>query len=206
MSTMLSNRRARQIALGLALALSGATSLSACSRTAEVGKGSGYVYADSSTALLAASKRVVAPPLPTTTVIGTKTPAVNGKVVLLNVWASWCGPCRREATALQRIHDDLVERGVVVVGVNTRDQQAAAAAFINRFGITYPSVADRDGSEFLAGLAGTVPRIFTPTSVVIDRQGRIAGWALGEASYSRLRGLIDPLLAEPTESGAQVAP
>jgi len=83
-----------------------------------------------------------------------------------------------------------------VLGVNTRDQSAAATAFARRLGITYGSVADQDGSAFLGGFAGTVPKIFTPTSIVLDKQGRIAGWALGEASYSKLRGLVDPLLAE----------
>ena len=181
-------------------------SLVGCARTSDVGKGSGYVYADSSTALIAQDKRQLAPALPARTVTGAVTPATAGKVVLLNVWASWCGPCRREATALQRIHDGLAAQGVVVIGVNTRDQQAAATAFINRFGITYPSVVDRDGSAFLAGLATSVPRIFTPTSVVLDRQGRVAGWALGEASYSRLRGLIDPLVKESTDRAQTVMP
>ena len=199
MIAMAAPARAR-VAVAAVLALS----LVGCARTNDVGKGSGYVYADSSTALLAPAKRKPAPALPTRTVTSDATPPTAGKVVLLNVWASWCGPCRREATALQRIHDDLAARGVLVIGVNTRDQNAAATAFINRFGITYPSVADRDGGEFLAGLAGSVPRIFTPTSVVLDRQGRVAGWALGEASYSRLRGLIDPLVKEP--AAGQVSP
>lgn len=180
--------------------------LPACSRTSEVGKGSGYVYADSATALLKPASRLPAPALPETTLASGATPSTAGKVVLLNVWASWCGPCRREATALQRIHDDLAAKGVVVIGVNTRDQRAAATAFINRFGITYPSVADRDGSAYLAGLAGIVPKVFTPTSVVIDPAGRVAGWALGEANYSRLRGLIDPLLKEPRGPGGGSVP
>lgn len=167
-----------------------------CARTADVGKSDGYVYADASTALVKADNRKLAPDVPSTTLDGTRLPALRGRVVLVNIWASWCGPCRREATALQRIHDDLGKSGVVVLGVNTRDQVAAAKAFTSRFGITYPSIVDRDGGEFLAGFAGIVPRIYTPTSIVIDQQGRIAGWALGEANYSRLRGLIDPVLAE----------
>jgi len=88
----------------------------------------------------------------------------------------------------------------MVIGVNTRDQGAAARAFVNRFKLTYPSIVDRDGSDFLGGFAGVVPKIYTPTSIVIDARGRVAGWALGEASYSRLRGLLDPLVREAASS------
>lgn len=172
-----------------------------CSQTSDVGKGSGFVYADAGTALLKPEDRVPLPvSLPTRTLTDTATPATTGHVVLLNVWASWCGPCRREVTALQRVADDLRSDSVVVIGVNTRDQVAAARAFVNRFKISYPSVVDRDGSVLLGAFAGIVPKVFTPTSIVIDARGRVAGWALGEASYSRLRGLVDPLLREAGKS------
>ena len=171
--------------------------LAACGQTGDVGKGSGYVYADAATALLKAAERRAMPmSLPSRTLTGTATPAIAGKVVLLNVWASWCGPCRRESTALQRVADDLRKSGVVVIGINTRDQDAAARAYVNRFKLTYASVVDRDGSTFLGGFAGIVPKVYTPTSIVLDAKGRVAGWALGEASYSRLRGLLDPLVRE----------
>ena len=171
--------------------------LAGCSQTAEVGKGSGFVYADAGTALVKPADRVPMPvDLPARTLTGAATPSTAGKVVLLNVWASWCGPCRREATALQRVADDLRASSVVVIGVNTRDQAAAAIAFTARLKLSYPSVVDRDGSVLLGAFAGIVPKVYTPTSIVIDSRGRVAGWALGEASYSRLRGLIDPLLRE----------
>ena len=183
---------------GAALLMLGAITLSACGGSNSSVAGAGFVYADSTTALVKAIDRKPAPAVPAMLINGLRTPTLRGKVVLLNVWASWCGPCRHEATALQRINDSLGPKGVVVLGVNTRDQSAAATAFARRLGITYGSVADQDGSAFLGGFAGTVPKIFTPTSIVLDKQGRIAGWALGEASYSKLRGLVDPLL---TESG-----
>lgn len=181
----------------LSLVVVASAALAACSQTAEVGKGSGYVYADAGTALVKAEDRRAMPmSLPTRTLTGTATPTIAGKVVLLNVWASWCGPCRRESTALQRVADDLRKSGVVVIGINTRDQDAAARAYVTRFKLTYESVVDRDGSVFLGGFAGLVPKIYTPTTMVLDPKGRVAGWALGEASYSRLRGLVDPLVRE----------
>lgn len=158
--------------------------------------GAGYVYADATTALLKPQQRVPAPRPPARLLSGAATPDLQGKVVLLNVWASWCGPCRQEATALQRISDDMSDEGVVVLGVNTRDQTAAARAFVKRLGVTFPSVMDTDGSAYLAGFASIVPRVYTPTSIVLDRQGRVAGWALGKADYSKLRGLLDPVVAE----------
>lgn len=174
-----------------------ATFLSACNGTAKSTlDGAGYVYADATTALLKPAQRQSAPTVPAQLLDGATTPRLAGKVVLLNVWASWCGPCRQEATALQRISDDLASQGVVVLGVNTRDQTAAARAFVKRLGVTFPSVVDVDGSEYLAGFADIVPRVYTPTSIVVDRQGRVAGWALGKADYSKLRGLLDPVVAE----------
>ena len=190
------SRAGRRVAAA-SLAVSLAVSVAGCSAsTGNSAGGSGFVYADSTTALVKQADRKPAPTIPSTLLGGKPTPSTAGKVVLLNVWASWCGPCRHEATALQRIQDALGNKGVVVLGVNTRDQSAAATAFITRLGITYGSVADEDGSAFLGGFAGVVPKIYTPTSIVLDKQGRIAGWALGEADYSKFRGLLDPLLAE----------
>ncbi|MEY5145323.1 MAG: hypothetical protein RL745_692 [Actinomycetota bacterium] len=181
------------VSLALVLAAGG---LSACAATKSTLDGAGYVYADSTTALVKQDQRQLAPAVPEQLLNGKATPSLKGKVVLLNVWASWCGPCRQEATALQRIADDLSDKGVVVLGVNTRDQSAAAAAFVKRLGITFPSVVDADGSAYLAGFADIVPRVYTPTSIVVDQQGRVAGWALGKADYSKLRGLLEPVVAE----------
>ena len=163
------------------------------------GAGTGYVAADGSTVIVASQDRVPSP-----AVAGLQTlsgqpldPAViEGKVVALNVWASWCAPCRTEAPVLEQVHKDLADQGLVVVGVNTRDDDDAARAFVDRFGLTFPSVIDRDGGELLLGFNKVVSRIYTPTTIVIDRQGRIAAWALGEVDESRLRALVEPVLAE----------
>ena len=68
---------------------------------------------------------------------------------MLNVWASWCAPCRAEADDLQKVSSELEGKGVQFVGLNTRDSQAAAEAFVDRFALTYPSVVDTDGSRQL---------------------------------------------------------
>ena len=85
--------------------------------------------------------------------------------------------------------------GVQLVGLNTRDSQAAAAAFVDRFEVTYPSVVDTDGSRQLL-FHETLPPAAIPSTLVIDRQGRVAGRAIGEVDRSRLLGMIEPILAE----------
>ena len=186
--------RAAVILTAVALALSGCSTGKTTS-----GGDTGYVAGDGSTVILTPAKRVPAP-----TLVGLssleggafKSADYKGKVIALNVWASWCAPCRTEAPALQKVHDELSAKGFAVVGVNTRDDDDAARAFVSRLGITFPSVVDRDGSALLLGFNKVVPRVYTPTTIVIDRQGRIAAWALGEVDESRLRGLVEPVLAE----------
>lgn len=163
------------------------------------GAGTGYVAADGSTVIVSAQDRVVAPRVAgLQTLSGEPLEAsfISGKVVALNVWASWCAPCRTEAPVLQQVNKELADEGLVVLGVNTRDDDDAARAFVDRFGLTFPSVIDRDGGELLLGFNKVVSRIYTPTTIVLDREGRIAAWALGEVDESRLRALVEPILAE----------
>lgn len=125
----------------------------------------------------------------------------RGKVVVLNVWGSWCAPCRAEAPDLRRVAADTRSRGVRFLGIDTRDNDAAARAFVREFDIPYPSLVDDDGSLLLA-LRDTVPAQAIPSTIVMDRRGRIAARVVGRVTYSTLTGLIDDLLAE-TPGGAR---
>lgn len=130
-----------------------------------------------------------------------------GDVVVVNVWGSWCAPCREEAPVLAAASRDYAARGVSFVGVNVRDNRAAALAFEERYGITYPSIEDPDGRAVLA-LSGYVPARAVPVTVLLDREGRVAARVLGVVSDDILRGLTDDLLAEsdgtPTSASTAV--
>jgi cytochrome c biogenesis protein CcmG/thiol:disulfide interchange protein DsbE len=101
----------------------------------------------------------------------------GGKVVVLNFWASWCGPCEREAPALQRVQRRLERNGGTVFGVTYKDYAADSRGFVRRFGLTYPTV--RDDRLDLAPKYGTNK---LPETFVLDPRGRIVAISRGEVS------------------------
>jgi thiol-disulfide isomerase/thioredoxin len=161
------------------------------------GPDAGYVSGDGSIALVPESERVPAPELTGTTLDGQTFTLRDhlGDVVVVNVWASWCAPCRAEAPVLADLARELADQGVQFVGLDTRDSDAAARAFVDRFGIDYPNVVDTDGQLQLL-FSDTLPPQAIPSTLVIDAEGRVAGRALGKVSSSSLRGMIEPLLGE----------
>ena len=180
------------------------TALSGCASSggpaaAEPGADSGFVAGDGSIVLLPEAQRVAAPAVEGTTLDGETFRLSDhlGEVVVLNVWASWCAPCRAEAPTLAALSDELEGQGVQFVGLDTRDSDVAARAFVERFGIGYPNVIDRDGRlQLLFG--DSLPPQAIPSTLVIDPEGRVAARALGKVSESSLRGMIEPLLpAQP---------
>ena len=122
---------------------------------------------------------------------------LRGEVVVINVWGSWCVPCRIEAPVLARVSQEYRERGVSFVGVNVKDNRAAAVAFEVEYGITYPSIEDTDGRAVLA-LSQYVPASAVPVTLVLDRDGRVAARVLGAVREATLRALLDSALAEPS--------
>jgi thiol-disulfide isomerase/thioredoxin len=117
----------------------------------------------------------------------------RGRVVVLNFWASWCGPCTREAPVLKSLAEELAPQGVAFVGVDVRDQRVGATRFLERYGIAYPSIFDKS-NELVIGFRGLPAN--PPNTVIIDKLGRVASRVTGETSASTLRPLIDAVLAE----------
>jgi thiol-disulfide isomerase/thioredoxin len=125
----------------------------------------------------------------------------RGKVVVLNVWGSWCPPCRAEAPMLADAARDLDGWGVVFLGINSRNpEQAGPRAFERRFDVPYDSIYDPDGRTLLA-FHGTLSPNSIPSTVVIDRQGRVAASVIGSVSRTTLDDLVDDARGE-TGGGA----
>ena len=119
---------------------------------------------------------------------------LTGKIVVVNVWGSWCGPCRAETPDLVRLAREYAGRGVRLVGINTRDNPAAAKAFVNKFDVPYPSVVDDDG-RLLLNFRHLIPTAAVPSSLVIDRQGNVAARVVGRVTHRTLEGLLDDEIA-----------
>jgi len=119
----------------------------------------------------------------------------RGEVLVLNVWYASCPPCRKEAPDLQAIHEEYAEQGVSFLGINVRDAAGPAEAFEERYGITYPSLPDT-GAEIMYALRGQVSPNAVPSTLVLDREGRVAARISGAADPSVLRAMIDAVVAE----------
>lgn len=160
--------------------------------------GAGFVGGDGSIVVIDPADRVSAPDLSGNTLDG-QTYALaddRGEIVVMNVWASWCAPCRAEAPELEEVWTQVQDSGVQFLGLNTRDSALAASRFVETMGLTFPSVQDTDGRLQLL-FADSLPPQAIPSTLVIDREGRVAARILGKVSAATLRGVID----EVDESG-----
>jgi cytochrome c biogenesis protein CcmG, thiol:disulfide interchange protein DsbE len=116
----------------------------------------------------------------------------KGKVVVLNVWASWCEPCKTEMPLLQRTHEKISKQGGLVLGVDMQEPAERALAFMDENGITFPSLRDRDRDYTRKlGVSGY------PETFLIDRQGRITALQRGPIDQEWLDDHLTKLLEEP---------
>jgi len=197
-----SSRRSVLAAGGLALTaltlgLSACAQEDALAKQAKAGDNKNYVAGDGSVTEFAAAERKSAIQIQGTLFDGTKVTPKDflGKVTVLNFWFAACAPCRVEAPSLEALHQEFKSKGVQFFGVNLRDEKATADAFDKTFGLTYQSFDDKDGSVLLA-VSGLVPPGAVPTTLVVDRQGRVASRVLGEIEKGTLKALIQSAVAE----------
>jgi thiol-disulfide isomerase/thioredoxin len=122
----------------------------------------------------------------------------KGDVIVVNFWYAGCPPCRLEAKSLEKLNTQFAGRGVDFIGVNTRDDGPTAVSYDQRFGVSYPSILDaQDGAAQLA-FSGTYRPNSTPTTIILDKQGRVAARIEGPVNDqpSTVSTLIDSALAE----------
>ncbi len=185
-------------AAGTALA---ALALSACTDGGAQGGGgdTNFVAGKSGVSTSAKGERATAPDISGATLDGEqlKLSDYKGKIVVINTWGSWCAPCRAEAKYLKSVSEATKSKGVEFVGINTRDaQKSSAVAFEEDYEIEYPSLYDPAGKQILKFPQGSLSPQGIPSTLVVDREGKIAARFMGPVSDKRLHEMIDPVLAE----------
>ncbi|MGW3544352.1 TlpA family protein disulfide reductase [Nocardia niigatensis] len=119
-----------------------------------------------------------------------------GKVVVVNIWGQWCGPCRAEAPALEQVYQGSKDKGVAFLGINVRDNQKDKAQdFVTDNKVGYPSIYDPSMRSLLA-LGGKFPTSVIPTTIVLDKQHRVAAVFLRALLAEDLQPVVDKLAQE----------
>lgn len=199
-----SRTRLARRALGVALAALFAVGLSACapdpvSESFLNGENTGYVAADGAIVEIPEAERGEPVDFGGVTETGERLDSADlaGQVTVVNFWYAGCAPCRVEAADLESVWQEYEGEGVSFVGINTRDQADTAVAFADEYGITYPSLIDVDTAEAKLAFAEVTPIAATPTTLVLDKQGRVAARIIGPIDgTSILSTLVKDALAE----------
>jgi thiol-disulfide isomerase/thioredoxin len=118
----------------------------------------------------------------------------QGKVVVLNVWASWCGPCREESPMLGAAAKTYAAQHVLFVGIDEADTTSAGRAFATSAGMTYASFVDPDGA--LLSKLKMLPQMGIPSTLFLDTHGRIAARVIGPTTAAQLKQVLDGLVAQ----------
>jgi peroxiredoxin len=184
-------------AIAAAIAVLGLSAVAGCDGGAiganvPQSSGANFVGHAYESAFYKVGQRPQAPAVSGTTVSGAhlSLSSYRGDTIVLNFWGSWCAPCRAEAPALSSLARQLHGKHVQFVGIDIRDEPDSAQAFMQTFNVSYPSLSDPNDQIALA-FHSTVPPAAIPTTLVIDRDGRIAARIFGSASYEELKSVVD---------------
>lgn len=163
-----------------------------CSGVGNAGTTSGYVSGNGKITVVKAADRRPLPELSGVDLDGKplSTKDFAGKILVINLWGSWCNPCRKEAPALAAVARQYAAKGVQFLGILTRDNVAAARAFEQRNGVGYPSFA-ADGGRLDLKFVDSLPAQAIPTTWVVDARGRVAARILDKTTAATLSELID---------------
>lgn len=168
-----------------------AFALTACGGGGSSSAEESFVSGDGSITYIKSSDRKIAPAITGMTLSGKNYTYGKDRVAVVNVWASWCSPCRAEAPTLVALANKY--RDVAFIGILTRDNPANAEAFERRFKIPYPTVID---DSILIGFKGSLPANAIPTTVILDKSGRVAARISGVVTVASLSELIEKVSAE----------
>ena len=196
------SRTSRRLRLALpaaaaaaALLLSGCTANDSLAAQYRSGSGQNYIAGDGSVSEYAAGNRGEPVSFSGKLIDGTTVSDKDyaGKVLVVNFWYAGCPPCRVEAPDLEALSKEYAAQGVGFLGVNLYDTASTAESFEKDKGVTYPSVLDRDTGSVLLAFSKTVPPKATPTTLVIDKDGRVAARILGAIPD---RSILDTLISD----------
>ena len=168
-----------------------AFALTACGGGGSSTSEESFVSGDGSTTFIKISDRKIAPAITGMTLSGENYTYNKDRVAVVNVWASWCSPCRAEAPTLVALANKYTD--VAFIGILTRDNPANAEAFERRFNIPYPTVID---DSILLGFKGSLPANAIPTTVILDESGYVAARISGVVTVASLSKLIEKVSAE----------
>ena len=150
-----------------------------------------FVSGNGSVSYIKPWDRIAAPALSGMTLSGKNYTFNVGQVAVVNVWASWCAPCRAEAPTLAALSEKYTD--VAFMGILTRDNPVNAEAFARRFALPYPTLID---DSVLIGFRKSLPANAIPSTVLIDKRGDVAARISGEVTFASLSELIEKVSAE----------
>ena len=175
----------------LILAVVSALILTSCGNGGVSTAQENYISGNGAVTFISAADRAMAPKLSGDTLYGTKFDFAGNQIAVVNVWASWCSPCRAEVPAFIALSEKYPD--VQFMGILTRDNLANAEVFARQLAVPYPNFID---DSLLLGFRNTLPANAIPTTVVLDKQGRVAARISGAATVGGLSNLIERLSAE----------
>jgi thiol-disulfide isomerase/thioredoxin len=190
--------KASAVALAALLMLTGCTSDPLAAQYRDGGN-QNYIAGDGTVLEIPTQNRAAPVSFTGTTDSGAKVASSDylGKVLVVNFWASYCAPCRAEAPELEKLSRTYESKGVAFLGVNTTDSADTSLAFARTYKVTYPSVIDADTGAVRLAFAGKAAPSALPTTLVLDKQGRVAARILGQLqAASILDSIIKTVLAD----------
>jgi hypothetical protein len=175
----------------IAVALASVLLLTGCGNGGASQAQESYIAGSGAVTKIKAGNRVAAPEISGMSLSGKNFSFTPGKVAVVNVWASWCSPCRAEEPILASLSKKFSD--VQFIGILTRDNPVNAEAFTRKRGTPYPTLID---DSILVGFSKSLPANAIPTTVIIDREGKVAARISGLVTVASLSGLIEEVSAE----------